>query len=145
MTCSKFFLVLLMQVFILSSFANGNEITFSSLLQEMTNRESLVDYPSPYYTVRQFSSYDLSLIHICGLMRYNRQTDSFDIIPELVGIFVYDIKEDTSGNLWLATYVCGVFRYDVSKKEWKNYVHNEKDEKSLSHNKVCLLYTSRCV
>ena len=24
----------------------------------MTNRESLVDYPSPYYTVRQFSSYD---------------------------------------------------------------------------------------
>lgn len=40
-------------------------------------------------------------------MRYNRQTDSFDIIPELVGIFVYDIKEDTSGNLWLATYVCG--------------------------------------
>lgn len=58
MTCSKFFLVLLMQVFILSSFANGNEITFSSLLQEMTNRESLVDYPSPYYTVRQFSSYD---------------------------------------------------------------------------------------
>ena len=53
MTCSKFFLVLLMQVFILSSFANGNEITFSSLLQEMTNRESLVDYPSPYYTVRQ--------------------------------------------------------------------------------------------
>ena len=47
MTCSKFFLVLLMQVFILSSFANGNEITFSSLLQEMTNRESLVDYPSP--------------------------------------------------------------------------------------------------
>ena len=69
-------------------------------------------------------------------MRYNRQTDSFDIIPELVGIFVYDIKEDTSGNLWLATYVCGVFRYDVSKKEWKNYVHNEKDEKSLSNNKV---------
>lgn len=51
-------MVLLMQVFILSSFANGNEITFSSLLQEMTNRESLVDYPSPYYTVRQFSSYD---------------------------------------------------------------------------------------
>ena len=76
----------------------------------------------------------------CGLMRYNRQTDSFDIIPELVGIFVYDIKEDTSGNLWLATYVCGVFRYDVSKKEWKNYVHNEKDEKSLSNNKVLSVF-----
>ena len=53
---------------------------------------------------------------------------------------MYDIKEDTSGNLWLATYVCGVFRYDVSKKEWKNYVHNEKDEKSLSNNKVLSVF-----
>ena len=66
MTCSKFFLVLLMQVFILSSFANGNEITF--LLQEMTNRESLVDYPSPYYTVRQFSSYDRFIRSSTGWM-----------------------------------------------------------------------------
>lgn len=44
---------------------------------------------------------------------------------------MYDIKEDTSGNLWLATYVCGVFRYDVSKKEWKNYVHNEKMKRAF--------------
>lgn len=38
----------------------GNEkvITFSSLLHEMTDRESLAVYPSPYYTVGQFSSYD---------------------------------------------------------------------------------------
>ena len=58
MTCSKFFFGLADAGVYTSSFANGNEITFSSLLQEMTNRESLVDYPSPYYTVRQFSSYD---------------------------------------------------------------------------------------
>lgn len=40
---------------------------------------------------------------------------------------------------WLHMF-CGVFRYDVSKKEWKNYVHNEKDEKSLSNNKVLSVF-----
>ena len=38
-------------------------------------------------------------------------------------------------------YIClWGFRYDVSKKEWKNYVHNEKDEKSLSNNKVLSVF-----
>lgn len=76
----------------------------------------------------------------CGLMRYNRQQDNFDTVPELFGVFVYDIKEDTGGNLWLATYVSGVFRYDVGKKKWINYVHNEKDEKSISNNKVLSIF-----
>lgn len=76
----------------------------------------------------------------CGLMRYNRQQDNFESIPELFGVFVYDIKEDTGGNLWLATYVSGVFRYDVGKKKWINYVHDEKDEKSISNNKVLSIF-----
>lgn len=76
----------------------------------------------------------------CGLMRYNRQQDRFETIPELFGVFVYDIKEDTGGNLWLATYVSGVFRYDVGKKKWINYVHDEKDERSISNNKVLSVF-----
>lgn len=76
----------------------------------------------------------------CGLMRYNRQQDRFETIPELFGVFVYDIKEDTGGNLWLATYVSGVFRYDVGKKKWINYVHDEKDERSISNNKVLSIF-----
>lgn len=75
-----------------------------------------------------------------GLMRYDKDTDTFEQLPELCGIFIYDIKEDTGGNLWLATYVSGVFRYDVSKKKWKNYLHNDKDEKSLSYNKVLSIF-----
>ena len=76
----------------------------------------------------------------CGLMRYDKRQDRFEVVPELFGIFVYDIKEDTGGNLWLATYVSGVFRYDVGKRKWKNYVHDEKDEKSLSNNKVLSIF-----
>lgn len=76
----------------------------------------------------------------CGLMHYNKQQDHFETIPELFGIFVYDVKEDKDGNLWLATYVNGVYRYDVGKKKWKNYTHDEKDEKSLSNNKVLSVF-----
>lgn len=76
----------------------------------------------------------------CGLMRYDRQHDAFINIPEISGIFVYDIKEDTGGNLWLATYVNGVFRYDVNKKKWTNYVYDEKDRKSIPNNKVLSVF-----
>ncbi|WP_300702466.1 hybrid sensor histidine kinase/response regulator transcription factor [Bacteroides sp.] len=75
-----------------------------------------------------------------GLMRYNKSTDTFEQLPELCGTFIYDIKEDTGGNIWLATYVSGVFRYDVSTKKWKNYLHDDKDEKSLSYNKVLSVF-----
>ena len=40
-------------------------------------------------------------------------------------MFVYKILEDFSGNLWLATYSNGVFRYDVNKKEWKNFIFHK--------------------
>ncbi|WP_321436198.1 two-component regulator propeller domain-containing protein [uncultured Bacteroides sp.] len=75
-----------------------------------------------------------------GLMRYNRQTDDFTRIPELNGKFIYDIKEDTHGNLWLATYANGAYRYDINKKKWKNYLYNENDNNSLPYNKVVSLF-----
>lgn len=75
-----------------------------------------------------------------GLMRYNKASDSFEDIPELLGTFVYDIEEDTGGNLWLATYVNGVFRYDINKKKWKNYVHEVADTASLPYNKVLSIF-----
>ncbi|WP_321425846.1 two-component regulator propeller domain-containing protein [uncultured Bacteroides sp.] len=75
-----------------------------------------------------------------GLMRYNRQTDDFTRIPELNGKFIYDIKEDAHGNLWLATYANGAYRYDINKKKWKNYLHNENDNNSLPYDKVVSIF-----
>lgn len=71
-----------------------------------------------------------------GLLRYNKSSDDFIQIKELNGKFIYDIKEDTHGNLWLATYADGIYCYEINKRVWKNYQHNEKDEKSLPYNKV---------
>lgn len=75
-----------------------------------------------------------------GLSRYNRATDDFTRIPELANVFVYKIHEDLNGHLWLATYSNGVFRYDVTKKEWKNYVSCKADSASLPYNKVISIY-----
>lgn len=74
------------------------------------------------------------------MLRYNKQSDDFDRIPELNGRFVYDIKEDSGGNLWLATYANGAYCYNVSEKKWKNYLHDENNPKSLPYDKVLSIF-----
>jgi hypothetical protein len=37
---------------------DSHAITFKSLLEEMINRDAITRYPEPYYTLKQFSSYD---------------------------------------------------------------------------------------
>lgn len=75
-----------------------------------------------------------------GLLKYNGQTDDFERITELAGRFVYDIKEDSGGNLWLATYANGAYCYNVNEKRWKNYVHNEGNQESLPYDKVLSIF-----
>jgi len=75
-----------------------------------------------------------------GLMCYNRKTDDFTRIPELHGKFVYDIKEDSHANLWLATYANGAYRYDINKKKWTNYLYNKNKSNSLPYNKVLSIF-----
>nr|WP_242506918.1 two-component regulator propeller domain-containing protein [Parabacteroides goldsteinii] len=75
-----------------------------------------------------------------GLLKYNRTTDNFTRISELSNVFVYKIQEDFHGNLWLATYSNGVFRYDINRKEWKNFINNSADTTSLPYDKVIDIY-----
>lgn len=53
---------------------------------------------------------------------------------------MYDIKEDSGGNLWLATYANGAYCYNVSEKKWKNYLHDENNPKSLPYDKVLSIF-----
>ena len=41
---------------------DNTEISLSSLLQDMTNRESVITYPSPGFTCKQYSSYDQNTV-----------------------------------------------------------------------------------
>lgn len=75
-----------------------------------------------------------------GLFRYDRAADCFRRIPELGNVFVYYIMEDVAGNLYLATYSNGLYRYDIRKKTVKNYLAQPADTTSLPYNKVVSLY-----
>lgn len=92
------------------------------------------------FAVYKTVSGDLWIGTTAGLLRYNRDADNFTRISELNGIFIYDIKEDSDGNLWLATYANGVFCYDVSRREWKNFRADKDNPSSLPYDKVIGIY-----
>ncbi len=99
---------------------------------------SLID--NSVFSICRTATGDIYLGTLFGLLRYNKQSDDFDRIPELNGKFVYDIKEDSGGNLWLATYANGAYCYNVSEKKWKNYLHDENNPKSLPYDKVVSIF-----
>ena len=92
------------------------------------------------FSIYRTTTKDIYLGTLFGLLRYNKQSDDFDRIPELNGKFVYDIKEDSDGNLWLATYANGAYCYRVSEKKWINYTHIENDSTSLPYDKVLSIF-----
>ncbi|HJD76366.1 MAG TPA: response regulator [Bacteroides reticulotermitis] len=92
------------------------------------------------YSICQTTTGDIYLGTLFGLLRYNKQSDDFDRIPELSGRFVYDIKEDSGGNLWLATYANGAYCYDVNEKKWKNYLRDANNPNSLPYDKVLSIF-----
>lgn len=106
--------------------------------QKDDSPRSLMD--NSIFSICKTNSGDVYLGTMFGLLRYEASTDDFDRIAELNGKFVYDIKEDSNGDLWLATYANGAYRYSVSEKKWRNYVYNETNKRSLPYNKVVSIY-----
>lgn len=106
--------------------------------QKTDSPRSLID--NSVFSICRTTTGDIYLGTLFGLLRYNRQSDDFDRVPELNGRFVYDIKEDSGGNLWLATYANGAYCYNVSEKKWKNYLHDENNPGSLPYDKVVSIF-----
>ncbi len=55
-----------------------------------------------------------------GLCRYDQYKKKFVRIPEVTQ-FIYDIKEDEDGNIWLASYQSGPIKFDQHKQAWIHY------------------------
>ncbi|NDV78131.1 hybrid sensor histidine kinase/response regulator transcription factor [Dysgonomonas sp. 511] len=73
------------------------------------------------------------------LIRYDKQNDSFERVPELNGNLIFDIKEDSKGNLWIATYANGLYCYDPKSAKCNHYMHSAS-ENSLPINKVLSVF-----
>lgn len=112
--------------------------TIVKTYQKTDDPRSLID--NGVFSICRTAAGDIFLGTLFGLLHYNKETDDFDRIPELNGKFVYDIKEDSGSNLWLATYANGAFCYNVNEKKWKNYLHDEANPESLPYDKVLSIF-----
>ncbi len=75
-----------------------------------------------------------------GLMHYNYATDDFTRISELDGVFIYDLMEDSYGNLWLATFVNGIYKRDAKTGKWDQFTNQEDDPHSIPSNKILSIF-----
>ncbi len=73
------------------------------------------------------------------LRRYDKQSDSFEQIPELDGNLIFDIKEDSRGYLWIATYANGLYCYDPDSGRCDRYMHTTAED-SLPIDKVLSIF-----
>ncbi len=76
-----------------------------------------------------------------GLQYYDRQTDRFPYVPEINGgKMVNDIREDSNGDLWVATFSNGVYRHDARNDTWTHFSHDANDDESLPADNVTSVF-----
>src|SRR5690606_9164109 len=74
-----------------------------------------------------------------GLNKFDRVKRIFIRIPEISG-FIYDMKEDDSGNLWLASYGTGAIKLDVKTNKWIHYDVIKKSNNPIVRSKLTSIY-----
>ncbi len=57
--------------------------------------------------------------------------------------YIQDIKEDSDGNIWIATVGGGLNKFDRKTNRFSHYLHNEKNSKSISSNFVSKIVIER--
>ena len=74
-----------------------------------------------------------------GLNKFDRTKNQFIRITE-VSEFIYDMKEDDQGNLWLASYGGGVLKLDARSKEWIHYDKIKSPDNPIVRGKLTSIY-----
>lgn len=74
-----------------------------------------------------------------GLNRFDRYTNKFIRITE-ISEFIYDMKEDDHGNLWLASYGGGVIKRDAKSRKWTKYDHIKPSHDPIVKSKLTSIY-----
>ena len=64
-------------------------------------------------TIYKSHAGDIYVATTVGVMKYDRQKDRFEMLPQLTGITIEHMAEDSRGILWMASYSTGVYSYDI--------------------------------
>lgn len=71
-----------------------------------------------------------------GVYRYNIRENELNPESELGIIFVHDIKQDSKGNLWIATLNSGAFCYNPQTKKTIQYTYEDNNITTISSDKI---------
>ncbi len=74
------------------------------------------------------------------LIKHDKTKGTFERIPELDNNLIYDIKEDSKGNLWVATYMNGLYLHNTSPGTWAHFRHSQQQEGSLPVDKILSIF-----
>lgn len=111
----------------------GQFKTYQSTIHDPTTLDQ-----NSIYALFKDKSNNIWVTTMSGVNLYNRSTDNFTRVKDF-GYLTIDIKQDTQGNIWFATQGKGLFKYNPTHQNWKNYTYTEASG-SLIGNQVNSLY-----
>ena len=92
------------------------------------------------YVIFRASDETLYVGTMSGMCTFDKRRRKFSRVKITEGKFIYDIAEDTGGNIWVASKVGGIYRYSPSDGTWKNYHHDELDPRSPATDRYIRVY-----
>ena len=92
------------------------------------------------YAIFRASDGTLYVGTMSGMCTFDKRRGRFSRVKITEGRFIYDIAEDTGGNIWVASKVSGIYRYSPGDGTWKNYRHDELDPRSPADDRYIRVY-----
>ncbi len=92
------------------------------------------------YTIHKDNLGDIWIGGGSSLHKYINTSERVESNPLFSGKHIRDIKEDRSGNIYIATDKDGLFVFDRQASEWVNFVHEEDVNGSLPLNNILSVF-----
>lgn len=127
----------------IGTFSRGIDI-YNTKTKKLTNyRYNASDLSSInddcIFSIYRTKSGDIYIGTPVGLNKFDRVRNKFIRIQEVSG-FIYDMKEDDSGNLWLASYGTGAIKLDSKTNKWIHYDKIKKANSPIVNSKLTSIY-----
>ncbi|RXF68672.1 hybrid sensor histidine kinase/response regulator transcription factor [Arcticibacter tournemirensis] len=126
----------------IGTFSRGIDV-YNTSTKKLINHRNKPDDPNSIDNDCVFSLYktkggDIFVGTTVGLNKFDKKRREFIRIKE-VSSFIYDIKEDDSGNLWLASYGRGAIKFDSKLKRWIYYDQAKRND-PIAGSKLTSIY-----